>query len=149
MCVFVLSHFGCVQLCDPMDCSLPGFSVRGILHGQPCLPSGDLPDSGMEPRSLKSPALAGEFFTTSITWEAPIRVTYGSLNTLCWFMFPIRKQLFLLTSTVLRLSQLRKKKKFLKSYRMYPVNVWWIKKNSWMSKYIRDWVRLFLKGRNV
>ena len=23
-------HFGCVQLCDPMDCVLPGFSVRGF-----------------------------------------------------------------------------------------------------------------------
>ena len=33
---------------------------------------GDLPDSGIEPTSLMSPALAGRFFTTSATWEAPI-----------------------------------------------------------------------------
>ena len=31
---------------------------------------GDLPDPGIEPGSLKSPALAGVFFTTGTTWEA-------------------------------------------------------------------------------
>ena len=31
---------------------------------------GDLPDSGIKPVSLVSPALAGRFFTTSATWEA-------------------------------------------------------------------------------
>ena len=35
-----------------------------------CCPPGDLPDPGMEPLSLMSPALAGRFFTTSATWEA-------------------------------------------------------------------------------
>ena len=34
-----------------------------------CLP-GDLPDPGIEPASLMSPALAGSFFITSTTWEA-------------------------------------------------------------------------------
>ena len=29
----------------------------------------DLPDPGIEPLSLASPALAGGFFTTSATWE--------------------------------------------------------------------------------
>ena len=29
----------------------------------------DLPDPGMEPTSLTSPALAGGFFTASATWE--------------------------------------------------------------------------------
>ena len=33
---------------------------------------GDLPDLGMEAASLMSPALAGMFFTTSVTWEAPV-----------------------------------------------------------------------------
>ena len=32
---------------------------------------GDLPHPGIEPASLMSPALAGGFFTTSTTWEAP------------------------------------------------------------------------------
>ena len=56
-----------VQLCDPMDCSLPGFSVHGIFQAR--VPewvaisfSGDLPDPGIEP---VSPALEGRFFTTT------------------------------------------------------------------------------------
>ena len=35
----------------------------------PCLPPGDLPDPEIKPASLKSPALTGQFFTTSATWE--------------------------------------------------------------------------------
>ena len=35
--------------------------------------SGDFPNLGIEPLSLMSPALAGRFFTTSITWEAPMQ----------------------------------------------------------------------------
>ena len=31
---------------------------------------GDLPDPGIEPVSLESPALAGGFFATNATWEA-------------------------------------------------------------------------------
>ena len=38
----------------------------------PCPSPGDLPDPGIEPMSLESPALAGRLFTTSATWEAPI-----------------------------------------------------------------------------
>ena len=37
-----------------------------------CPPRGDLPDPGIEPLSLMSPALAGQFLTTSATWEAHI-----------------------------------------------------------------------------
>ena len=37
-------------------------------------PPGDLPDPGIKPVSLMSPALAGGFFTTSATWEALIRL---------------------------------------------------------------------------
>ena len=52
-----------------MDSSSPGSSVRGILQarileGLPCPPPGDLPNPGIEPVSLMSPALAGGFFTT-------------------------------------------------------------------------------------
>ena len=39
--------------------------------GFPCLTPGDLPDPGIKPKSLMSPALAGRFFTTSAAWEAP------------------------------------------------------------------------------
>ena len=66
----------CPTLCDPMDyiaCQAPlsmGFSRQEHWSGLPCPPP-DLPDPGMEPASLMSPALAGRFFTTSATWEAP------------------------------------------------------------------------------
>jgi len=66
----------CTTLCDPMDYSLPGSSVRGILQARilewvACPPPGDLPDPGLEPVSLPSPVLVDVFFTTSTTWEAP------------------------------------------------------------------------------
>ena len=35
-----------------------GFSKQGYWSGLPCPPPGHLPDSGIEPESLKSPALA-------------------------------------------------------------------------------------------
>ena len=64
------SHFSRVWLCDPMDCSLPGSSIHGILQARilPFPPPGDLPTPGMEPISM-SPALAGGFFTFSTTWS--------------------------------------------------------------------------------
>ena len=64
-----------LTLCDPMDHSPPGSSVHGILQERildgPCPHPGDLPDPGIEPPSLTSPALAGGFFITSATQEAP------------------------------------------------------------------------------
>ena len=42
--------------------------------GLPFLPPGDLPDPGIKLESPTSSALAGRFFTTSATWEAPIWV---------------------------------------------------------------------------
>ena len=50
-----------------------GFSRQEYCSGLPCPPSGDLPDSGIEPASPASPASAGGFFTTSATWEARSR----------------------------------------------------------------------------
>ena len=47
-----------------------GFSRQEYWSGLPCPPPGDLPDSGIIPVSLPSPALAGSFFTASVTWEA-------------------------------------------------------------------------------
>ena len=35
---------------------------------------GDLPNPGIKPGPLMSPALAGRFFTTRATWEAPYSV---------------------------------------------------------------------------
>ena len=55
------------------------FSRQEYWRGLSCPSSGDLPDPGVKPTSLISPALADEFFTTSITWEA-YSVLYGDLN---------------------------------------------------------------------
>ena len=38
-------------------------------HSCHALLQGDLPNPGIEPMSLMSPALASGFFTTSVTWE--------------------------------------------------------------------------------
>ena len=48
-----------------------GFSKQEHWSGLPYTPSGDLLDPGVEPMSLMSPALAGGFFISSATWEAP------------------------------------------------------------------------------
>ena len=50
---------------------LMGFSRQEYWSGLPFPSPGDLPNPGIEPVSLMSPALAGSFFTTSATWEAP------------------------------------------------------------------------------
>ena len=52
----------------PMSTGLPRQEYWSEL---PFHPPGDLPDRGTEPESFAFPALAGEFFTTSTTWEAP------------------------------------------------------------------------------
>ena len=59
-----------LTLCDPLDCSPSGFSVYGIFQARilkwvAISSSRDLPDPGIEPMSLMSPALADGFFTTS------------------------------------------------------------------------------------
>ena len=48
-----------------------GFFKQEYWSRLPFSSPGDLPDPGIEPSSLKSPALAGGFVTTSATWEAP------------------------------------------------------------------------------
>ena len=48
------------------------FSRQDYWSGLPCPSPADLPDPGIEPTSLISPALAGRFFSTSTTWEAHI-----------------------------------------------------------------------------
>ena len=56
----------------PVACQAPlsmGFSRQGSWSGVPCLPPGDLPNPGIKPASLMSPALASIFLTTSAPWE--------------------------------------------------------------------------------
>ena len=64
VCVYVLMSVtqSCPTLCDPVDSSLPGFSAHGILQARildwvAFLPPGELPNPGIEPKSLMSPAL--------------------------------------------------------------------------------------------
>ena len=87
----MLSHFSCIWLSVTLRtvaCQAPlcmGFSRQEYWSGLPCPPPGDLPDPGIEPVSLMSPALAGGFsfffflfffrrvfFTASATREAHI-----------------------------------------------------------------------------
>ena len=48
-----------------------GFFRQEYWSGLPCPPPGDLPNPGIEPTVLMSPALAGRSFNTGATWEAP------------------------------------------------------------------------------
>ena len=69
-------HAWCVCVCV---CALSRFRCQGSLSmrfsrqeywiGLPCPSAVDLSDPGIEPAFLISPALAGEFFTTSLPWE--------------------------------------------------------------------------------
>ena len=82
----VLSHFSCLTLCNPMDCSLPGFSVRGVLQARTlewvAMPS---PRGSSRPRdwtcSSCASCTAGRFFTIWDSWEAP--------HTLKAMVFPV------------------------------------------------------------
>ena len=65
-CVHAKSLQLCLTLCHPLDCSPAWSSVQGILQAGilECVSmpsSGDLPDPGIEPLSLGSPALVGGF----------------------------------------------------------------------------------------
>ena len=75
VCVWVLSHFTRVQLyMTPWTAASQaplsmGFFSQEYWSGWPCPPPEDLPDPGIEPVSLMFPALAGEFFTTSASFN--------------------------------------------------------------------------------
>ena len=79
-------------LCDlwTVDLQAPlfmGFSRQEYCSGLPCSPSGDLPNLGIKPKSFTSPAVAGGFFTTSATWEVPVKyegTEKESDQPLCW-----------------------------------------------------------------
>ena len=74
-CVHAKSlQFG-LTVSDPVNFSLQaplsmGFSRQEYWSGSSYPSLGGLPDPGIEPVSLTSPALAGVFFTISAIWEA-------------------------------------------------------------------------------
>ena len=71
----MLSHSSCVQLFVTLwkvACQAPlsmGFSRQEYWSGLPCPSLEELPNPGIKPVSLPSPALAGGFFTTIVIWE--------------------------------------------------------------------------------
>ena len=85
----MLSYFSHVQLCDPLDYSLPGSSINGVLQARilewvAMLPPGHLPNPGINLLYM-SPALAGGFFISSATWE--VQSWYIILIILFWTLF--------------------------------------------------------------
>jgi len=67
----MLSHFSHAQLFEtPWTVAHQNPLSMEFWHGLPSPPPGDLPDPGIEPESLMSPALADRFFTPSTTWVA-------------------------------------------------------------------------------
>ena len=73
-----------------------GFSRQEYWSGLPCPPPGDPPDPWIEPTSLTFPALAGGFFTTSVTWEPPgpqktglVAICMGSLSGSSFLGIPV------------------------------------------------------------
>ena len=61
-----------------------GFSRQKYWSALPFPPPGDLPDPGIKPTSLMTPALAGRFFITSTTWEL-----HADPNSFVGFIQPI------------------------------------------------------------
>ena len=76
--VCLLSCFSHVQLFVALwtvACQAPlsmEFSKQEYRNELPLPAPGDLPDPGIEPTSLASPALAGGFFTSNAIWEERI-----------------------------------------------------------------------------
>ena len=79
-CMHAKSLQSCLTLCDPVDCSLPGFSVHEFFQartlewvGKPSSRGSSGPRDQTRVSYVLSSALAGGFFTASTTWEAPIK----------------------------------------------------------------------------
>ena len=75
MCAKSFSHVQLFVILWTISCQVPlsmGFSRQEYWSGSLCPPPGDLSDPGVEPSSLKCPALAGRFFTTITTWKAHV-----------------------------------------------------------------------------
>ena len=75
-CVLARQFQCCPTLCTlwavahqaPLSMDSPGKDTRNVL---PCPPPGDVPNPGIEPTSLASPALAGRFFYHSCHLGSP------------------------------------------------------------------------------
>ena len=86
----------CLTLCDPMDCSLPGSCVHGILQariwsGLPFPSPGDLPHPGIE---HKSPALQPDSSPSEPLWKSLslLRSLISRVSFCCVFLWPLGKK---------------------------------------------------------
>ena len=90
MCVLsCFSHVWLFATLLTVACQAP-LSRQEYWNGLPCPTPGNLPDPGIEPTSLKSPALAGRFFATSATWEALVFAciyTFDWVTELNWYFW--------------------------------------------------------------
>ena len=82
--IYMPAAQSCPTLRGPKDCTLPDSSIHGIFQARilewlPFPLPGDLPDPGIEPVSLVSPALAGGVFTSVPPGKLPSRDTRYSL----------------------------------------------------------------------
>ena len=83
-----------------------GFSRQEYWSGLQFPSPGDLPNPGIEPQSLTSPALAGRFFTTSATLWPQARLHWR----------PKKKKLYLKKQSLINLITLKLKYMFMKMY---------------------------------
>ena len=101
-CACLLSCFSHVQLRVTLRTAayqaslFMGVSRQEYWSGLSCPPPGNLSNPGIKLASLKSPSLAGRFFTTGTTWEAPQGLSHTS-NSGCWLL--VSSQLGLLAKT--------------------------------------------------
>ena len=78
----VLTHLSCVRLFETLQtvalqASLSmGFSRQEYWSGLPCSPPGDLPNLGIKPTSLRSPALADGLFTIGTIWGYTCTISF-------------------------------------------------------------------------
>ena len=91
----------CLTLCDPVDCSLPGSSVHGILQARilewvAISFSWDLPDPGIEPGSptLRADALWSEPQGSPVYWYTEYISSPFFLKIVCYFIAWIYHNLF-------------------------------------------------------
>ena len=91
VCIHAKSLQSCPTLCDPMDCSLPGFSVgfsrQEYWSGLPSPLPGDLPNPGLNPRLLPLLHWQGGSLSLAPPWKSDGKVCTAILWTLT---FPCR-----------------------------------------------------------
>ena len=85
----------CPTLCDPMDCSLPGSSIRGIFQqeywsGLPFPTPEDLPNSGIEP--VSPVALAMQVYSLLLSQSSHYFSQFSSVTQSCLTLRPHESQ---------------------------------------------------------